>query len=116
MSDAYSLSIFISNIKPDISKSVRLFNPKTLTHALNLAKQMEMLMYNLPRKPFSPYKNPTIQTPPYQNVLSTTKTSSVLNPTQLPGLLPTPKTPFIFTHNSTCRHLILSGIAWIKCA
>ena len=36
--DDYALSIFISNLKPEISKHDRLFYPKTLTHALNLAK------------------------------------------------------------------------------
>ena len=34
-SDEYALSIFLSNLKPDLSKSVRLFNLKDLTHALN---------------------------------------------------------------------------------
>ena len=42
----YSLSIFISNLKSDIVKIVRLFAPKTLTHALNLAKQFESLSNN----------------------------------------------------------------------
>ena len=63
LSDEYCLSIFISNIKHDISRSVRLFQPKTVTHALNLAKQMESLIYNLPRKPFTPYKTTTNQNP-----------------------------------------------------
>ena len=38
LSDDFSLSIFISNLKPDLSKSMRLFYLKDLTHALNLAK------------------------------------------------------------------------------
>ena len=51
LSDDYSLSIFISNLKSDLSKSVRLFHPTTLTQALNLAKQMEALMHGVPKKP-----------------------------------------------------------------
>ena len=38
LTDEYALSIFLNNLKPEISKSLRLFHPKTLTHALNLAK------------------------------------------------------------------------------
>ena len=36
--DDYALSVFVNNLKPEISKPVRLFYPKTLTHAFNLAK------------------------------------------------------------------------------
>ena len=36
--DDYALSIFINNLKPEISKPLRLFYPKTLTYALNLAR------------------------------------------------------------------------------
>ena len=43
LSDEYSLSVFINNLKPDISKTIRLFIPKTLTHALTLAKQIESM-------------------------------------------------------------------------
>ena len=32
----YSLSIFVSNLKPELSKAVRLFHPKSLTQTLNL--------------------------------------------------------------------------------
>ena len=46
--DDYALSIFISNLKPNISRLVRLFYPKTLTHALNLAKQLEAFIFNTP--------------------------------------------------------------------
>ena len=54
--DDYALSIFIGNLKPEISKPVRLFYPKTLTHAFNLAKQLESLIFNTPRNLFLPYK------------------------------------------------------------
>ena len=58
LSDDYALSIFISNIKPKISKPVRLFYPKTLTHAFNLSKHLESLVFNVLKKPFtSTYKN-----------------------------------------------------------
>ena len=51
LSEEYALSIFVSNLKPEISKSVRLFYPKDITHALNLAKQMETIIHNPPKKP-----------------------------------------------------------------
>ena len=38
LTDEYALSIFLNNLKPEISKPFRLFHPKTLTYALNLAK------------------------------------------------------------------------------
>ena len=38
LTDEYSLSVFVSNLKHKIAKSVRLFFPKTLTHAFSLAK------------------------------------------------------------------------------
>ena len=63
LSDEYALSIFLGNLKPEVSKPVRLFYPKTLTHAFNLAKQMESIIFNIPRKPYIPYKNP--QTTPH---------------------------------------------------
>ena len=53
---AYALSIFISNLKPEISNTVRLFFPKSLSHALTLAKQLELLNQMAPRKTFTPYK------------------------------------------------------------
>ena len=36
-----ALSIFIHNLKSDISKSIKLFYPKTLMNALKLAKQLK---------------------------------------------------------------------------
>ena len=70
MSDEYASSIFASNIKLDISKSVRLFHPKIITHAFNLAKQMEAVIYNLPKKSFTIHK-----------FLSTTQTLLYTQPT-----------------------------------
>ena len=101
LSDEYSLSIFISNLKHDISRSVRLFQPKTLTNALNLAKQMESLIYNLPRKPFTPYKLTANQTPSYSNNTLQPKPQTSTKPNQLPGILPTPKPPFTPYSNYT---------------
>ena len=43
LSDDYALSVFLSNLKPDIASSVRLFYPKTINYALSLAKQVEMI-------------------------------------------------------------------------
>ena len=84
----YALSVFISNLKPEISKSVRLFQPKTLTHALMLAKQLEAMMFNLPKKSYIPYKNPIQSSPQYP----------ILQPpprTDLPPLLPNPRGLFV---------------------
>ena len=59
LSDEYALGIFISNLKPEISKPVRLFHPKTLNHALTLAKQLENMLFNVPKRTYLP-KNPFI--------------------------------------------------------
>ena len=101
--DDYALSIFISNLKSDISKLVRLFYPKTLTHAFNLAKKMESLIFNTPRRPFLPYRNQqtplpisTINQPPPRSELppfttnprpsfSTIKVASISTKTILPN-------------------------------
>ena len=36
----YALSIFISNLKPKTTKTVKFFHPKTINHTFNLAKQL----------------------------------------------------------------------------
>ena len=99
LSEDYALSIFLSNLKTDISKSVRLFYPKDLTHALHLFKHMENIVYNLPKKPFQPYKNSSM--PNINSYQSQSKPKpnfhSNLN-TQL-ALLPTPKIPALTYHN-----------------
>ena len=95
--DDYALSVFIGNLKPEISKPVRLFYPKTLTHALSLAKQLESLMLNTPRRPYIPYKNP----------VTTTNTYPILQPppkTDLPPLLPTPKRTFFNSPQTKYPH------------
>ena len=84
--DDYALSVFIGNLKPDISKSLRLFHPKTLTYALTLAKQIESLMFSPPRKPYTPYQRPL-------NTITTTPSLPILPKSSLPPLLPTPKGP-----------------------
>ena len=67
---------------------------KSLTQALNLAKQMESVMYNFPCKPYSPYKNPTPynQHPTHVQSPNRQHPSSSYHP--LLGLLPTLKPPF----------------------
>ena len=93
LSEDYALSIFLSNLHPDISKSIRLFHPKSLTHALSLAKQMETIISNPPRKPFIPCTRNTLASPVSTNMPSPMKTQSHVDPKMLPGLLPTPKYP-----------------------
>ena len=90
LSAEYGLSIFISNLRPEISKTVRLFHPKTLSHAFSLAKQLETLHCIAPKRPFVPYRNPP-QAPPnsFPNPNSTSKLSV------LPPLLPTPNIPML---------------------
>ena len=96
--DNYALSVFISNLKSDLSKFVRLFYPKTLNHALSLAKKMESLVYNLPRKPFTPYRNTsTTTTIPYQPS-NTTKLHYTMGHNTQTGLLPTPRLPALPYH------------------
>ena len=55
--DEYALSVFSSNLKLDISKSVRLFYLKAITHALDLAKQIEVVLYHVPKKPINPNRS-----------------------------------------------------------
>ena len=92
--DDYALSIFVSNLKPELSKAVRLFHPKSLSHALNLAKQMEFSMYNFPRRPYTAYKSPTPYHSPYPHVQSPNRQQPNISHHPLPGLLPTPKPPY----------------------
>ena len=99
LSSDYGLSIFISNLKPDISKTVRLFFPKTLSHAFSLAKQIESLNYASPRKTFTPYKNPP-QAPPY----SFNPIQHTVKPSTLPPLLPTPNIPMLPAPPNTNKH------------
>ena len=59
LSEGYALSIFVINLKSKISQSVKLFHPKILTHALNLVKKMEHIIYNALKKSFIPYNRHT---------------------------------------------------------
>ena len=61
---------------------------------MNLAKQMEALMYNLPRKPSTLYENPITHTPSYHNAHFQAKQQLSINPHHLPTILFTPKTSF----------------------
>ena len=88
LSDEYALSIFVSNLKPKLSKLVRLFYPQSLTHALNLAKQLKSMIFNIPRKPYIPYKNP-------EPVLPIQIIQQPLPRVELPLLLPIPKSTFL---------------------
>ena len=92
LSPEYALSIFVSNLKPEISSTVRLSFPKTLSHAFSLAKQLETLNYISTKRPFVPYKNPS-QAPPN----NFTSSNSPLKPSTLPPLLPTPNIPMLPT-------------------
>ena len=66
LSNDYALSIFLSNLKLDIANSVKLFYPKNISYALNLAKQVEAMVYNVPKKPFIHQKpGPATSTPIY---------------------------------------------------
>ena len=49
---AYALSIFISNLRPEISNTVKLFFPKTLSHAFTLAKTVRIIESNGTQKNF----------------------------------------------------------------
>ena len=101
LSDEYALSIFLSNLKPNLSKSIRFFNPKDLTHALNLTKQMESLVYNLPRKPFQSYNNSSpASTTTYPNQ-QLPKPNFQMNINNRPVLLPTPKFPALPYQNQS---------------
>ena len=97
----------MSNLKLDIANFVRLFYPKTITYALNLAKQVEAMVYHVPRKPFIHHKpgpiTPTSSS--YSPQIATKQhTPSINTPyynKQLPPLLPTPKTPINPYYNTS---------------
>lgn len=59
----YVVSIFTSNLNPDIAKAVRLFHPKSITHAFILAKQLESLSPNTFKKTISSLQSTTSSTP-----------------------------------------------------
>ena len=99
-SEAYALSIFVSDLKPNITKSVRLFQPKNLTHALHLAKQMEAIIYNPPRKIFLPYSKPTYLNSPHPNLQTPFKPQQFTKAKILLGL-PTQKTHMLPYTNQT---------------
>lgn len=102
LSEEYALSIFVSNLSPDISKSVRLFHPKTLTHALSLAKQMEIILLNPSRKPFLSYSKYTYSPPiPSPQIQPNPKPLFSKDARSLPGLLPTPRTTNTLTYRNT---------------
>ena len=63
LSPEYAFSIFINNLRLEISNTIRLFFPKTLSHAFNLASQLETLNYISFKKPFILYKNPPQASP-----------------------------------------------------
>ncbi|TYG74087.1 hypothetical protein ES288_D04G154700v1 [Gossypium darwinii] len=42
--ETYALSIFLSNLKPEIGQDLRLFKPQTLVEGYNLARQVENIM------------------------------------------------------------------------
>ncbi|OMO55249.1 hypothetical protein COLO4_36099 [Corchorus olitorius] len=70
--------------KGSLHERIRLFYPKTLNHAFNLAKQVEVMIFNLPRKPNLPYKQYTSSALSNPTLISTI-------PTPLPALLPAPQ-------------------------
>ena len=91
----YALSIFTSNLKPELSKMVRLFSPKNITHAFNLAKQLDSLNPSTFKKPYIPYKTPP-PAPPNNSTYS-----QPLRPPQLPPLLPTPTSSPLLSATTT---------------
>ncbi|OMO60629.1 hypothetical protein COLO4_33791 [Corchorus olitorius] len=83
---AYAMSIFLYNMKTDVSAMVRMFRPKTLNSALHLAKIVEHNLTPSPRKTSYTYKTSTNNSP--GTTILTTKFSNG-NPPLLPS---TPKT------------------------
>ena len=104
LSPEYALSIFISNLRLEISNTVRLFFPKTLSHAFNLARQLETLNYISFKRPFIPYKNPP-QAPPIGHISST----SPIKPSTLPLLLPTSNIPMLPAPQNNVKPYIFSN-------
>ena len=93
----YSMSVFISNLKLDISKIVRLFSPQSFTQTLNLAKQLEAIAQNPVRKPFIPYRNAPSAPP------NVSPPSSSFKPYSLPPLLFTLNLPQLPSSSFTLK-------------
>ena len=71
LSEDYAMSVFISNLKPEIAKTVHIFSPKTMTYALHLAKQMEFFADSSIRRLLVPYSTlPSALPNPYVPVTS----------------------------------------------
>ena len=90
LSPAYALRIFIINLHPNLSKTVRLFFPKTLSNAFSLAKQLESLNNIAHRRTFTPYK-----TPPQALSHNFNFTQNTSKSTTLPPFLPTLNIPML---------------------
>ena len=79
-----ALHIFINNLKPEISKTVSLFfYPKTLTHALKLAKQVESMPIQTQTSPkqsvFQSFL-PKLETTTHANLSLLSPSSTLFNP------------------------------------
>ncbi|KAG8480509.1 hypothetical protein CXB51_024639 [Gossypium anomalum] len=48
--ETYALSIFISNLKPEIGQYLRLFKPQTLVEGYNLARQVKNIVFGAVKK------------------------------------------------------------------
>lgn len=51
--EAYALSIFTSNLKPEVGQYLRLFKPQTLVEGYMLARQVESIVLGTSRKGLS---------------------------------------------------------------
>ncbi|OMP02698.1 hypothetical protein COLO4_10893 [Corchorus olitorius] len=88
-SEDQALSIFLTNLKPEISRQVQVNHPRTLSQAVNYARHIEFLLANDTSQAYSPVFFPL-----------TSNNSHAYTPYQprkkLPSLLPTaPTTPMI---------------------
>ncbi|KAH1090065.1 hypothetical protein J1N35_017322 [Gossypium stocksii] len=53
LSESYALSIFVSNLKPEIGQYLRLFKPQSLMEGYNLARQVENIVFGSTKKGFA---------------------------------------------------------------
>jgi len=78
LNDNDALNIFITNLKLEISRQVRVIHPKSLVHAMNYARHVESLSSTNSPKAFVPYKTSLATNPlPFSH---NTRTPSRLPP------------------------------------
>lgn len=91
---AYALSIFLSNLKTEISHYLELFEPSTLMEAFQLVRKIEVLLSCSGRKSTMP---------------ASTSPRSLTNPSVISGYSSTPTRPVSSSQSASSAPITKSG-------